>query len=743
MRKYLKNVLAVKLLLSMTIVTALIMVMAAIILHFSFREQQEDRYRQLVNNTMTNIDTVFSGYVENTRNAGIQWYESSDGKLCRFAQDYRMPEHMSFIYRVRDAMTYTPYIQSVFLINKYREVSFYVGSGSAFIEKEKQTLVKKIESEENSIFFWRAPNHVSNGKDVALLTVLYPNARIESDSFEGIVGINIDARNMSRRLFGEEDKELMICIMDQSGKIVAHSDENYCGESLKETELAERIWKGDNQFETKFSGERYEINWIPSAQDGFYIVGFVDFGSEKERLLVIPVQLLTFLLIVIITGTVFKVILNPLTSIILEMRMVGYVNELEDDEVVFLQQYHKNMVKQLEDFHIKEEKNTAVKNLLSGNSDKIVWELFRQHYKIEMGVSYCLFQLYFMGVMEEKDGLSIYEQQKNLVRSICMEALTWEQGYKCIDFDVSLRSILLIVYRENEQIEELTDLYGKIVEKQSEIEDAYGETIIVAGSSCAAWEDSNIAQRYQLLRSRVKTERILEQKKGLIISEQEETQSSNKGYIREIIKMVRQRDHQGYRNRLNLMLEANKGVSYEKLISTLLEVHGEICQTMKEIASEKNIDIKNEEVRNQIMRISNRKELMEWFDSLYERSDSDGGTISQHGISNLMAEAVDHIQKNYGEYSLSVQFLAARADLSIQYFSKRFKEFTGYSVLEYITKVRMESARDMLVLNYHMDIADIAEQTGYGNSAYFSKVFKKYYGVSPARYRDYQKSMKH
>ncbi|MDO4294216.1 MAG: helix-turn-helix transcriptional regulator [Eubacteriales bacterium] len=75
--------------------------------------------------------------------------------------------------------------------------------------------------------------------------------------------------------------------------------------------------------------------------------------------------------------------------------------------------------------------------------------------------------------------------------------------------------------------------------------------------------------------------------------------------------------------------------------------------------------------------------------------------------------------------------------MSASYFGKLFTEFTGSKMLDYLLKVRMEKAQELLVAEMDRDIAQIAEMVGYGNSAYFTTAFKKYTGFTPSRYREW------
>ena len=78
--------------------------------------------------------------------------------------------------------------------------------------------------------------------------------------------------------------------------------------------------------------------------------------------------------------------------------------------------------------------------------------------------------------------------------------------------------------------------------------------------------------------------------------------------------------------------------------------------------------------------------------------------------------------------------LAEKFHLSGQYISQLFKSEIGVNFLAYLTNIRMENAKKLL-LSSSLSIAEISEQSGYGDYRVFTKVFKKSEGVTPSQYR--------
>ena len=95
-----------------------------------------------------------------------------------------------------------------------------------------------------------------------------------------------------------------------------------------------------------------------------------------------------------------------------------------------------------------------------------------------------------------------------------------------------------------------------------------------------------------------------------------------------------------------------------------------------------------------------------------------------------------YFQKNYMR-KISVEEIARSSYLSTTYITKIYKEITGDTPINYLISLRMEKALEILKEG-HFSIQDVARQVGYDDPYYFSKLFKKRFGVSPSAYKKKQ-----
>ncbi len=96
--------------------------------------------------------------------------------------------------------------------------------------------------------------------------------------------------------------------------------------------------------------------------------------------------------------------------------------------------------------------------------------------------------------------------------------------------------------------------------------------------------------------------------------------------------------------------------------------------------------------------------------------------------------------KNHFSENLTLADVASHVSLSPVYFSRLFKESTGMTFNSYLNQLRVRSSA-YLLLNSQASILDISSQSGFEDQSYFTKVFKKFTGVSPNAFRKKQISL--
>jgi AraC-like DNA-binding protein len=100
----------------------------------------------------------------------------------------------------------------------------------------------------------------------------------------------------------------------------------------------------------------------------------------------------------------------------------------------------------------------------------------------------------------------------------------------------------------------------------------------------------------------------------------------------------------------------------------------------------------------------------------------------------MITRAKDYIERNQSE-DIALAAVARAVNTSTFYFCKMFKKATGLTFTEYLGRVRVEKAKQLL-LNPHVRVSEVAFEVGFQSLSQFNRVFKRITGQSPTDYRD-------
>ena len=169
--------------------------------------------------------------------------------------------------------------------------------------------------------------------------------------------------------------------------------------------------------------------------------------------------------------------------------------------------------------------------------------------------------------------------------------------------------------------------------------------------------------------------------------------------------------------------------------SRLLELLGVLSRSAVEAgANYKDVSPVNYKYTQQLFDINTIIDLKDWLYSLCIKLFKKINEVDEKFKEKIIYGGVKYINLNYTS-DISLSEAADVSNLSVHYFSRVFKKEMGCTFKEYITTLRIESAKRKLK-NEDENISNIAKEVGYNNSGYFSRVFKEYEGISPSTYRN-------
>ena len=128
------------------------------------------------------------------------------------------------------------------------------------------------------------------------------------------------------------------------------------------------------------------------------------------------------------------------------------------------------------------------------------------------------------------------------------------------------------------------------------------------------------------------------------------------------------------------------------------------------------------------------EEIKKWFvDKIMEACRNVSGKRAEKS-NHIIEQAKEYIRKHFNK-DISLDDVSRVVNISPYYFSKIFKEDTGVNFIEYVTGIRIDKAKELLM---HSDytMKEIGIMVGYTDPNYFSRSFKKNVGVTPTEFKE-------
>jgi two-component system response regulator YesN len=135
-----------------------------------------------------------------------------------------------------------------------------------------------------------------------------------------------------------------------------------------------------------------------------------------------------------------------------------------------------------------------------------------------------------------------------------------------------------------------------------------------------------------------------------------------------------------------------------------------------------------------IMSLNDLASLRSWFREKIGAATHHVKSKASEKSVNVINMAKEYIQNNYSK-DISLDDVSRTANVSPYYFSKIFKEGAGEGFVEYLTRIRMDKAKDLLSTTEY-SMKEIGSMVGYADPNYFSRTFKKNVGVTPTEYKE-------
>ncbi|HBG28857.1 MAG TPA: hypothetical protein DDX75_17365 [Phycisphaerales bacterium] len=207
---------------------------------------------------------------------------------------------------------------------------------------------------------------------------------------------------------------------------------------------------------------------------------------------------------------------------------------------------------------------------------------------------------------------------------------------------------------------------------------------------------------------------------------------------KQLMDKVKIGDRTGAREVLNMIL-ASIMLKDPGNISVLKARMFELLSVLGRSAVEGGVDInfmleKNLDYINKVLQIDNQQDLCVWLSNALNDFIELVYSIQDKKRVSQIKPAIDYIRKHFNQ-QVSIDEVAHSAHLSVSRLSHIFKEQTGLTIIDYMTNIRIEYAKELLI-STNKNCTEICFDTGYNNQSYFTRTFKEVSGVTPRQFRE-------
>ena len=706
----------------------------------TFRVTVEKEFQQLVQTSVSNIEMTFSQYANIANSYCRNFYNSVDGVRLRVEDEYKMAYASSLRYDIQKSFDVIPFAHSVCVIDQNNQLKGYVTNSNrkSYTNDFNQLLPPRLDESPGQLYpiFWNVSNAHTSDHAISLLTFYTRDVSPYNERYSGAVTVNLDTHALSQVLFGDMDSDgVEYFVMNHEGYVVAHSNPARCGDNMLGEACFQDILTGTTQFENiTTDGVEYQIYSVPASVENFYIVAQSEYLSELSQskraillivLLTIAIDLAAAVFLYIVCSKIFK----PFNRIVLSVKqseLLTNSKQLSDDLTV-LSQYHTEVSSYVEHQKEVEYRNQIVKAMLKR---KEVDFLLIKHGYIQPEESYYLLLLHIGKELNDVIQLPEYDRIRADLEMLCLESFD-----NCTCFEVGFRRIMVLINNAENGDTSLEGIKDSVSRIQSQISEDYSllSTAFVSNQLNSNMSDRTCTASYHFADSCMKTYRFLDTSTPIVLLSEKKTNSNWKMYMDATLQQVQRQDKGLFEYNLEQMFAVLKYQPWDIFSHAVLKLSKEITKIRN--TEELSVDY-SRALADKVRSMTDKEQLCSWLNELFDDTTSWLQTISDHSSAPIMEKVITYIENHYSNQELNLNMLAKQMHISAPYLGKLFHSFTGSSFNGYLTQIRMEHARDLLLLERDSSIASIAAQVGYSNSSYFASTFKNFYGVSPSTYRN-------
>ena len=276
------------------------------------------------------------------------------------------------------------------------------------------------------------------------------------------------------------------------------------------------------------------------------------------------------------------------------------------------------------------------------------------------------------------------------------------------------------------------------------VKETFGDTSIIIMSAFENFEYARKALRYGVKDYIVKPinpqkmEELIERLKKIKYEENAKNSAIKDffggGLKKELLNLLRKSDKEEIVGFIKKKIGEYAAV-YDDMKGVCLQLIDVLYLYLEEIGVSANASSYSKtDTINKITALKSNKEIFDFTVALYENIFNYSDKCRQSHSAVMAVRAKKIVDEEYMNEAMSLQYLADKLGFSTQHISSMFSQICGMNFSDYLSKVRMEKACELL-RNFTLKINDISTKVGYTDPHYFAKVFKRVMHKTPSEFR--------
>lgn len=685
-------------------------------------------------------------------------------------------EEMYADKKMSQAVVNNPLVYSIYLYNgNMRKIYSSLSrpySMDDFFDQDILSLLKDKTLYRELEFIPRRIKYNIYGKEYVenILTLIIVDSPLTNEPAKGALIVNIkesQIQNMIQSLNPDEDDEFII--VDKNGKVISHSDSNMFLNDMSAEEHIKKIVTSSSvsgYFTELVNGKKSMVIYKSSDRLKWKFVRISSYEkiigkTYRMRNLILVLCLILFIVVFIASLWISKKVYSPVN------KLVEKISNQGDKKV-----HKKNISGKSEIEYISESFLKVIENVnylqykLKDNMNLIRQELLRNFLKEATSYSGNIEDKFEeLGIKIKSKGIMLFllriddywhvfcsqnnEEDQSLLRfavaNIASEITSMYYVNEAIDMGGEFIAVVFNTDDKdiNSSENSISLLEARIIQliKQIQIYSKKYFNITISGSvGKFAINLLELPQVYEFAKD-LSNYRLIYGKESVITTKMissniKEEYCYSDEIEKSILDSLRLRKYIQVEEKMTKLFEDLHYMQYSDIIMSISRLSYASLKVVHIFNQTGSIDARLDFgiLYKQIVRFDILGEIKEWLLDIYRQAIEKEEDGSQNVKMNYVDKIKEIINSEYGNPNMTVDELAIRVNLSVNYMRAIFKELSGISLSNYINNYRYKRAEELL-MKTELTVTEICLRVGILNENYFFTSFKKHNGLTPDQFR--------